>query len=122
MEPENLTALRQTQPDTLLWEIVDHACKHCLGRLVRSEKLKGSAVHRCCECGASEDGDNENLCWCGAEVLGQGKIFECFPNPNKSPSVPQEILVRERPIIKGDKTLKQAARRFVNPVHIEGFS
>ncbi|MDD2934723.1 MAG: hypothetical protein PHO76_12640 [Methylotenera sp.] len=122
MEPENLTSLTPNQPAARLWEIVDHACRHCLGRLVRSVKCEGSVVHRCCECGASEDGGNENLCWCGAEVLGHGKVFECFANPNKSMSTPQEILVRERPIIKGDGTLKQAAKRLANPVHIEGFS
>lgn len=122
MEPEDLTSLTPNQPAARLWEIVDHACRHCSGRLVRSAKYEGSVVHRCCECGASVDGDNENLCWCGAEVLGHGKIFECFPNPNKSPAIPQEILVRERPVIKEDSGFKQAARRFTNPVHIEGFS
>ena len=121
MEPENLTDLRPNQPDVLLWEIVDHACRHCLGRLVRSVKLDRSVVHRCCECGASEEGNNENLCWCGAVALGQGKMFECFPNPNKSSSVPQEILVRERPILRGVRALEKEPRRLANPVRIKEY-
>ncbi len=122
MEPENLTSLTPNQPAARLWEIVDHACRHCFGRLVRSANAEGSIVHRCCECGASEKGGNENLCWCGTEVLGHGKIFECFPNPNKSSSCTQEILVRELPIVKEGLTLKQKPKRIANPVHIKGFS
>lgn len=78
------------------WEIADHSCKVCMGRLLRRTMADGTETHRCCECGASTPGGHEKLCWCGVEVRGHGAVFECYRNPERSEAAPQEVLVRER--------------------------
>ena len=100
------------------WEIIDHACRHCMGRLVQRENDSGDTITRCCECGASEVGEHDALCWCGVEVREE-KAFECFRNLNQSMSAPQEILVRERPRVQAPK--REAPRR-LNPVVVNGLT
>ena len=78
------------------WEFTDHACRHCMGRVMRRESSDEPAENRCAECGQTALGDSHALCWCGVEVKGHGHVFECFQNPNISTATPQEILVRER--------------------------
>ncbi len=73
------------------WEITDHACRHCFGRILR---CSDDDRYRCSECGAEAFGTHEALCWCGVEVGGE-RTFECLRNPAKSEQVPQEIIVRE---------------------------
>jgi hypothetical protein len=79
------------------WRISDHACRHCLGRvLVRS--VRGMPVEsRCAQCGARADGGASSLCCCGADCGALGYALECYKNPNVSKEVPHEIMVRERP-------------------------
>lgn len=98
-----------------LWEVADHSCRHCLGRVLIRTKHDGSATARCAECGKRAEGDHELLCWCGAEVNGHGHIFECFRNPNLTAASPQEILVREKPVPKDMERL-QVMRS--NPVRL----
>lgn len=100
------------------WEFTDHSCRHCMGRVMRRVNANGTVVVRCCECGASVVGEHHALCWCGVEVRGHGSVFECFRNPSPSMEVPQEILVREKKIVKAPE--KDAPRR-ANPVRIEGY-
>lgn len=91
------------------WELTDHACRHCMGRVLRRVNPDGVVVVRCAECGASVAGDVESLCCCGEEVRGHGAVFECVRNPKVSSAVPQEILVRERPLVR--MAAKQDAKR-----------
>lgn len=100
------------------WAISEHACKHCTGRLLRRVNTDGSLVHRCAECGASAQGEHDTLCCCGIEVRGHGTVFECFRNPNVSMAAPQEILVRERPMVKAPE---RTPGRVSNPVRVEGY-
>ncbi|MCE3602725.1 hypothetical protein LXA47_03815 [Massilia sp. P8910] len=82
------------------WDLVDHACRHCLGRVLMRRHRDGTVEARCAECGAhSEDGIRE-VCCCGAECGTLGHVLECFRNPAITPSVPQEILVRERLVVE----------------------
>ena len=99
------------------WECADHACRHCSGRLLRRVNLEGTVVHRCAECGANAVGEHAMLCWCGVEVRGHGMVFECFRNLEVTDSVPQEVLVRERRIVRAP----EKKGRTSNPVRIEGF-
>ena len=101
------------------WELTDHACRHCMGRVLRRVNPGGGVVVRCCECGASAVGGHDQLCWCGVEVRGHGSVFECFRNEKVSMTTPQEVLVRERKFIKAPE--KEAVRR-ANPVRVEGYS
>lgn len=100
------------------WEFTDHACKHCMGRVLRRVNPGGVVVVRCAECGASATGEHEALCWCGVEVRQHGNIFECYRNPEVSLGVPQEILVREKPIVKLER---RSEPRRSNPVRVDGY-
>lgn len=82
------------------WEFTDHACKHCMGRVMRRVNVDETVVVRCAECGASAVGEPASLCWCGVEVRNHGTVFECFRNQNVSLTTPQEVLVRERRVEK----------------------
>ncbi len=100
------------------WEFTDHACRHCMGRVMRRVNADGTAVVRCAECGASAVGEHGSLCWCGVEVRGHGSVFECFRNTAVSMSTPQEVLVRERKIVRAPP--KEAPRRS-NPVRMNEY-
>jgi len=77
------------------WEIIDHVCQHCAGRIISRTNEEGEPQHRCTNCGAEVIGQHKDLCWCGASVKKYGHVFECFVNPKKSILMPQEILIRE---------------------------
>ncbi len=78
-----------------LWEVADHACRHCLGRVLQ-RLVRGVAVEvRCAQCGARSDGGHLALCCCGAECGALEYPLECFKNPTVSIDVPHEIMVRE---------------------------
>jgi hypothetical protein len=99
------------------WELIDHACRHCMGRLAKRVNPDGSVVHRCCECGASVEGEHSKLCWCGAEVRGHGSVFECVRNNGLAKTTRQEVLVRERPMVK---VPERQVGRVSNPVRVGG--
>lgn len=80
----------------LSWELIDHVCQHCAGRIIQRINEEGALLHRCTNCGAEVIGEHTDLCWCGASVKKYGHAFECFVNPKKSIAMPQEILIRER--------------------------
>ena len=87
-----------TNGSAILWEIIDHACVHCMGRLLQRIDASDMVVVRCAECGETETQSHERLCWCSVEVRGKRDVFECFLNLEVTPEVPQEILVRETPV------------------------
>lgn len=78
------------------WGLIDHVCQHCAGRIISRTTDEGELQHRCTNCGAEVMGEHTELCWCGASVQKYGLVFECFVNPKKSISMPQEVLIRER--------------------------
>lgn len=89
-----------------------------MGRVMRRVNPGGVVVVRCAECGASVAGEHEALCWCGVEVRQHGNTFECYRNPDVTLGVPQEILVREKPIVKLDR---RSEPRKANPVRVDGY-
>jgi hypothetical protein len=89
---------RSRKPQAGGWQIIDHACRHCMGRIVAGPGPDGGEMVRCTECGAEEHGAHDALCYCGVELPGVGRAFECFRNPKQSLSVPQQVLVRERAV------------------------
>lgn len=99
------------------WEIADHACRHCFGRVLH-RKVKGHVVEvRCAECGVTEAGDHESICCCGAVVGVMGRVLECYRNPAVSKATPQEILIRERAAAKADADQGRTSR----PVSVREF-
>lgn len=93
------------------WEFADHACRHCMGRVMRRVNPDGQVVVRCAECGSSAVGEPQALCWCGVEVRGHGTVFECFRNPEVTLTTPQEVLVRERKVERAQPVVRRT-----NPV------
>jgi len=91
------------------WEFTDHACRNCMGRVMRRVNLDDTVVVRCAECGSSAVGEPASLCWCGVEVRNHGAAFECFRNPNISLTTPQEVLVRERKVERKPPLVRVAA-------------
>lgn len=78
------------------WQLADHACRSCFGRVLQ-RVVRGRVVEvRCAECGAHGEGEHTAICCCGASIGAIGKILECYRNPNVSKAVPQEVLIRER--------------------------
>lgn len=99
------------------WVVVDHACRHCGGRVLTLDNGT-TALARCAECGAMEEGGHAALCCCGAELGALGRVLECVRNPSPSKASPNQILVREK-LIEAE-TQADPARRS-NPVKVSGF-
>jgi hypothetical protein len=105
-----------------LWAVADHACRHCLGRVLQ-RVVRGVAVEvRCAQCGQRADGGPSALCCCGADCGALGYALECFKNTNVTQAVPHEIMVRERGVLyepQGEQLLLQrparARKRNVGP-------
>jgi hypothetical protein len=58
------------------WTIVDHACRHCFGRV-----LERDGVFRCADCAAETNGGAAGICGCGIVTEGGRKLFRCAANP-----------------------------------------
>jgi hypothetical protein len=81
------------------WTLADHACRHCLGRIIERDR-----VFRCSVCGATAEGSPRPICGCGITVGGDHAKpagFRCGPNPKRSPVSPSEVLILfgERPAV-----------------------
>lgn len=100
------------------WEPINHACRHCGGRLLQKEGGDGSLVVRCPQCDATAAGDHDALCCCGEEVAGLGRVWECFLNPNPTRANPQVVLVRERAFVRSPS---RQAGRAARTVHVPEF-
>jgi hypothetical protein len=70
-----------------LWEIVDHLCARCGGRVLMG---KGKAF-RCSDCGHTGSGLVETVCCCGAKSAADGELLRCERAPEGSP---REIWVK----------------------------
>lgn len=72
------------------WEITDHVCRVCLGRV-----LARRGVYRCADCGAEGHGEPASVCACGATLKpGKNAGMRCVKNEQRSPEAPQEIAVK----------------------------
>lgn len=80
-----------------LYQITEHACRHCMGRILRCDD-----VFRCADCGAEAKADHRRpvhsaaVCCCGLkEPVGSAvkQTFRCVANPNRTPENPAEITV-----------------------------
>lgn len=77
------------------WELTDHICRACFGRLLRRESDDGERhVYRCANCGVEAEGRRESvLCCCGMKLkTGPDAGVRCIPNDQKSPECPSEIV------------------------------
>jgi hypothetical protein len=76
------------------WEITDHVCRLCFGRLLRRLDSDGKPLIRCADCGTSVKGPVEALCACGAK-LRNGRLagLRCAPNSASTIEQPAQIVV-----------------------------
>lgn len=86
--------------ETTAWTIVDHACRHCGGRV-----LQRGDVYRCGTCGVESRSAPNGICGCGilpglrprptgaiAQKPAQGP-YRCVRNPSPSVHNPAEIVI-----------------------------
>jgi len=76
------------------WELTDHCCRVCLGRIVRRSTPEGWR-HRCADCGGVKLGRVETLCACGTKLHGgRNAGLRCRKNPDgPTPENPAEIVI-----------------------------
>lgn len=78
-----------------MWDLTDHVCRVCLGRVLRRKGPAGGWVHRCADCGLEVTGRVEALCACGARLkTGKNAGLRCRKNPDgPTPESPSEVVV-----------------------------
>lgn len=79
------------------WQISNHACGNCFGRVLQ-RAVGGVVVEaRCAECGNGVQGPVEQLCACGMACGDIGYVLKCVRNPTVTKENPHEVLIREVP-------------------------
>lgn len=82
------------------WSLTTHACRICMGAILRREVSPTKTEFICSECGARAFGASESvLCWCGKAAGMHGKIFRCALNANQRAELPNRVIVSEIPVI-----------------------
>ena len=79
------------------WEITDHVCKCCFGRVITRAGDDGSNIARCADCGFEAISDHTTVCACGALPAGSKVRLRCIRHDSPTPEVPFEIVVIEAP-------------------------
>ena len=74
------------------WQITDHVCRVCFGRVLRSLDRQR---HRCADCGATGGNKVTDLCACGAMLHTKANAgLRCIKNPDgPTAECPAEIIV-----------------------------
>lgn len=82
-----------SRPAAEVWELIDHVCKHCFGRLLQRHDEDGVTV-RCAECETEVRGAVGGLCACGAK-LPNGRLagLKCKVNPSPTLEQPARVVV-----------------------------
>jgi hypothetical protein len=80
------------------WNLTEHVCRECLGRIVVRAGCRIKKIHRCASCGLEAAGPVEKICACGCRLKeGSDVVYQCVPNSNPSPGFPVEITVAPVP-------------------------
>lgn len=87
-----------------LFELLDHCCSLCGGRILLRTLDTGHQQVRCAECGALAEtaptarAPYEALCFCGVKLAGGADAgFRCRRAEQRSPERPQEVVVGTAP-------------------------
>lgn len=93
-----------------LFELIDHCCRLCGGRLLQRSGEGGPVQVRCAECAAlAECAPHERLpyaalCFCGVRLAsGADAGLRCRRAEKRSPERPQEVVVRHEPAPDGKR-------------------
>lgn len=89
--------MKAPRPIVIGWDVTDHICTACNGRVLKRSRDGELVEVRCSNCGAIGEGKPESLCWCGFKMRAgsAAQRFRCVPNDHKTPEMPGEIEVRE---------------------------
>lgn len=95
------------------WEITDHLCRNCYGRILeRTKQVSDGFVKevRCSNCGFSATGGHARICWCGYKMPGTGRNagLRCTKNDSPTPEMPGEIVVRCEDDVGLDKPARKS--------------
>lgn len=97
-----------------LFELVDHCCRVCGGRLLQRRLDSGCVQVRCAECAALAEvaptarSPYAALCFCGVTLAsGADAGLRCQRSQARSPERPQEVVVRQEPL--------EAVKKRANP-------
>jgi hypothetical protein len=78
----------------------DHACRACMGRLLRRhDEATGRTTYECGGCGQTAKGSPEPICGCGVlprpatGAAPTGPRFRCVPNPARGVASPSVIVI-----------------------------
>lgn len=92
------TTLAAAPADSWSWS--DHACRTCLGRLVRREAPGGAPVFECGNCTVSARGAPDGICGCGvlprrtASPSPAAPRFRCVANAERTVADPAAVVIR----------------------------
>lgn len=75
------------------WQIIDHVCGCCFGRLLVRETFDRRKVYRCTNCGLEREGKSETvLCACGLKLkTGVDMGVRCQRVDAPTPEFPSEV-------------------------------
>lgn len=86
--------LRANSEAIYQWQIIDHVCGVCFGRLLMRETFDRRKVYRCSNCGMEREGRNETcLCACGLKLkTGVDLGLRCQRTEQPTPEFPSEVV------------------------------
>lgn len=76
------------------WSLTPHACRVCLGRVIKRTGVGGRRIYRCTNCGTQLEAKVvSSLCCCGMKLRsGRDAGVRCLENPSQTPECPNEII------------------------------
>jgi hypothetical protein len=89
-------AKKQYSPDQFGWDLTQHVCRICFGRIIHRYTVEQVHVHRCTNCGVETRSEHDTvhaLCACGIKLRSKKDAgIRCVANTNKCPEQPAEIV------------------------------
>jgi hypothetical protein len=77
------------------WEMTDHVCRRCFGRVLRRpHDENGGTVVRCANCGWEALGTHRAMCACSA-ARGPFAKIRCVRQDKPTPEFPSEVVATE---------------------------
>lgn len=75
------------------WELTEHICGQCLGRVLERTADDGTVIARCPDCEIEKPGGHRSICTCGLTLrTGKAAGFYCARNDKHKPGKTQEIV------------------------------
>jgi hypothetical protein len=80
--------------DGALFQLTDHVCRNCLGRVLRRHDLDGATVVQCSNCAHEAVGEPAAICCCGIK-RGRYDRLRCVRIEHRIEGVAAEVVVTE---------------------------